>query len=81
MKNVDTIKMGTHLDMRHRRDNIRIDDHVRQTTVKHARQLVFEQGTPLSSERLKKVLGKYSGIPTHVSPKTYFPGQYCESDY
>jgi hypothetical protein len=70
VKNVDTIKMGTQMDMRHRRDNIRIDDHIRQTTVKHARQLVFEQGTPLSSDRLKDVLGKFSGIPTHVSSKT-----------
>ena len=69
MKDVDTIKMGTQLDMRHRRDNIRIDDHVRQITVKHARQLVFEQGIPLSSDRLREVLGKYSGIPTHVSHK------------
>jgi hypothetical protein len=67
---IDTIKMGTTLDMRNRRANIRVDDHVRQTTVKNARRLVFEQGIPLSSERLKHVLGKFSGIPTHVSPTT-----------
>src|SRR6267154_5111420 len=78
VKNIDTIKMGTQLDMRHCQDNIRIDDHIRQITVKHARQLVFRQGTPLSSERLKTVLGKYSSIPTHVHPKTYFPGQYYD---
>lgn len=59
--------MGTRLDMRNRCDNIRIDDHVRQTTVERARRLVFEQGIPLSSNRLKEVLGKYSGVPTRVN--------------
>ena len=53
--------------MRNRCDNIRIDDHVRQTTVERARRLVFEQGIPLSSNRLKEVLGKYSGVPTCVN--------------
>ena len=67
VQKINTIKMGTRLDMRNRLTNIRIDDHVRQTTVKTARRLVFEEGIPLGSERLKTVLGKYSGIPTHVS--------------
>jgi hypothetical protein len=62
--------MGTALDMRFRRNNIRVDDHIRRSMVGRARQLVFEQGIPLSSERLKMVLGKFSGIPTHVSPKS-----------
>jgi len=30
--------------------------------------IVFEQGIPLSSTRLKKVLGNFSGVPTHGSP-------------
>jgi hypothetical protein len=68
VKKIDTIKMGTRLDMHYRRVNIRVDNHARQTTVEHARRLVFEQGIPLSSKRLKDVLGKYSGVPTHVSP-------------
>ena len=59
--------MGTRLDMHNRRTNIRIDNHPRQATVENARQLVFEQGIPLSSDRLKEVLGKFSGVPTHVS--------------
>jgi hypothetical protein len=70
VKKVDTIKMGTALDMRKRCTNARVDDHTRKTTVKHARRLVFEHGVPLASARLKTVLSKYSGIPTHVSPKT-----------
>jgi hypothetical protein len=67
---IDTIKMGMQSDMRNRHANMRIDDHVRQMTVKNARQLIFEEGIPLSSDRLKRVLGKYSGIPTHVSHDT-----------
>jgi len=59
--------MGTRLDMRNRRSNVRVDDHVRQKTVEHARRLVFEQGIPLSSTHLKKVLGSISGVPTPVS--------------
>jgi hypothetical protein len=62
--------MGTCLDMRNRHDNIRIDDHIRQATVERARRLVFEQGIPLSSNRLKEVLGRFSGVPTHVSHDT-----------
>jgi hypothetical protein len=58
--------MGTNSDMRNRQNNIRVDDHIRQSTVERARRLVFEQGIPLSSNRLKEVLGKYSGVPTHV---------------
>jgi hypothetical protein len=68
VKKVDTIKMGTRSDMRKRHVNIRIDDHIRRTTVDRARRLVFEQGIPLSSTRLKKVLGNFSGVPTHGSP-------------
>jgi hypothetical protein len=60
--------MGTHLDMRRRHTNARVDGHVQQTTVKHARQLVFEKGAPLTSKRLNDVLGNFSGIPTLVSP-------------
>jgi hypothetical protein len=67
VKKVDTIKMGMRSDMRNRRVNVRVDDHVRQSTVKRARQLVFEQGIPLSSNSIKKVLGNISGVPTHVS--------------
>ena len=64
--------MGTHLDMRNRHVNKRVDDHVRQHTVERARQLVFEQGIPLSSDRLKEVLSKFSGVPTCVSPNILF---------
>ena len=67
VKKVDTIKMGTRLDMHNRNAKICVDDHIRQTMVKNARQLMFEEGIPLGSERLKVLLGKYSGIPTHVS--------------
>ena len=70
MKKVDTIKMGTHLDMRSRRVNIRVDDHIRQTTIEQARRLVFEQGIPLSSDRLKDVLRKFSSVPTRIGPNT-----------
>jgi hypothetical protein len=54
--------------MRNRTVNIRVDDHIRRTTVKNARELIFDQGIPLDSDRLKDVLSKFSGIPTHVSP-------------
>ena len=64
--------MGTELDMRYRRANSRIDDHIRQVTVKNARRLVFEQGIPLSSDRLKEILGKFSGVPTHVSDDAHY---------
>jgi hypothetical protein len=60
--------MGTRLDMRNRSANVRVDDLVRQVTVQQARRLVFEQGLPLSSDRLKKVLSKFSGVPTYVGP-------------
>ena len=59
--------MGTKLDMRSRRDNIRVDDHIRRITVEQARRIVFDHGVPLSSKRLKDILGKFSGIPTRVS--------------
>ena len=62
--------MGTRSDMRNRHDNVRINNHIRQATVERARRLVFEQGIPLSSNRLKEVLGKFSGVPTHVSHHT-----------
>jgi hypothetical protein len=68
VKKIDTIKMGTRLDMRNRSDNIRVDDHIRWTTVERAKRLVFEQGIPLSSNRLKDILGKFSGVPTQVRP-------------
>jgi hypothetical protein len=68
VKKVDTIKMGMRLDMHYRHTSIRIDNHPRQTTVEHARRLVFEQGIPLSSSRLKGVLDKNSGVPTRVCP-------------
>jgi hypothetical protein len=61
--------MGTQLDMRNRSTNKRVDDHIRQVTVHQARRLVFEQGLPLSSDRLKEVLSKFSGVPTYVGPK------------
>jgi hypothetical protein len=67
VKKADTIKMGTQLDMRNRDANRRIDNHTRQATVEHARRLVFDHGIPLSSSRLKKVLEKFSGVPTPVS--------------
>ena len=66
VKKSDTPKMGTHLDMRNRHTNIRIDDHPRQNTIERARQLVFEQGIPLNSKRLKDMLGKFSGVPICV---------------
>src|SRR5882757_7027046 len=71
IKKIDTIKMGTQLDMRNHYANIRVDDHIRQITVKNARRLVFEQGTPLNSVHLKAVLGKYSGIPMLVCSNTW----------
>lgn len=67
VKKVDTIKMGMHADMINRHANVRVDDHVRQITVKRARQLVFEQGISLNSKHLKNILGKFSGVPTIVS--------------
>jgi hypothetical protein len=66
VKKIDTIKMGTRLDMLHRCGNVRVDNHIRRTTVERARRLVFEQGIPLSSKRIKDILGKSSGVPTHV---------------
>ncbi len=68
---IDTIKMGMELDMRFRRAHPRIDDHPRQHTVQHARQLVFEQGILLASDRLARIL-KYSGVPTLVSPNALY---------
>lgn len=62
--------MGTQADMRNRRANIRVDNHARQSTVARARELVFLHGIPLSSNSLKGVLDKYSGVPTHVSHDT-----------
>jgi len=70
VKKIDTIKMGTHLDMRNRCAGEHINDHRRQTTVWHARQIVFKQGVPLSSDQLKVILGSFSGVPTQVSHDT-----------
>jgi len=72
VKKINTIKMGTELDIRYHRANSCIDDHIRQVTVKNARQLVFEQGIPLSSDCLKEILGKFSGIPTHISDNAHY---------
>jgi hypothetical protein len=72
VKKIDTIKMGMQFDLRYRRTNVRIDDHLRQFDVRHARRLIFEKGIPLSSDRLTRILGKYSGIPTYVSPNTLY---------
>jgi hypothetical protein len=66
VKKADTINMGTILDLRRRHTNKRIDDHRRRTSVKRARQLVFEQGIPVSSDRLKGILGDFSGVPTQA---------------
>lgn len=63
----DTIKMGMHLDMRNRQTNKHVDDHLRQITVENARRIVFEQGVPIGSDRIKRVLGRFSGVPTRVS--------------
>ncbi len=77
VKKVDTLKMGTQSDMRNRQVNLQIDDHTRRATVDRARQLVFKQGIPLSSKRLKDVLGKFSGVPIHVGATLdLFHGQY-----
>jgi hypothetical protein len=69
VRKIDAIKMGTRFDMRNRRTNIRVDDHPRQNTIERARQLIFEQGIPLDSKRLKEVLGKFCGVPIRV--RTY----------
>ncbi len=64
--------MGMQLDMRQRHTNMHIDDHARQNAIKNARRIIFEEGTPLSSKHLKGILGKFSGVPTHVSSNTWF---------
>jgi len=64
--------MGMQLDMRQRHTNMHIDDHARQNAIKNARRIIFEEGTPLSSKHLKGILGKFSGVPTHVSSNTRF---------
>ena len=68
---IDTIKMGMELDMHFCCAHPRVDDHPRQHTVQCARQLVFEQGIPLASDRLARIL-KYSGVPTLVSPNALY---------
>ncbi len=68
---IDTIKMGMELDMHFCCAHPRVDDHPRQHTVQCARQLVFEQGIPLASDRLARIL-KYSGVPMLVSPDALY---------
>ena len=64
--------MGTQADMRNRHANIWVDNHARQSTVARARELAFLHRIPLSSNSLKGVLDKYSGVPTHVSHDTWY---------
>jgi hypothetical protein len=63
--------MGLELDMRFRRAYPRVNDHPRRHAVQRARQLVFEQGIPLASDRIARIL-KYSSVPTPVSPDAVY---------
>ena len=63
---VDTIKMGTQPDIWNHHANEHIDNHRRQSMVQCDRQIVFEQGIPLSSDWLKAVLSYFSGVPIGI---------------
>jgi len=58
--------MGSKRDMKLRRKKKRIDSRPRQISVRDARRQIFQFGRPVNSVVVEGILGKHSGVPTHV---------------
>lgn len=58
--------MGTKLDAK-RRQNMREDTHPIRSTIKRARELIFEGGYNIASAGIKRILDPKSLLPTRVS--------------
>ncbi|KAI0059027.1 hypothetical protein BV25DRAFT_1918740 [Artomyces pyxidatus] len=56
-------QMGTKADMKTRSKKLRVDNLPRRFEVESARRLIFEEGVPVDSDRIKDIL-KGSGVPT-----------------
>ena len=57
--------MGSKLDMRWRKA-IRLDTPIRRIELETARKIIFQNGVPIDSKRVDKVLGNHSLTPTRV---------------
>lgn len=59
--------MGTQSDAR-LRQKLRIDDNRRHQKIENARALIFQRGLPIRNDRVQRILGEHSMVPTRVSP-------------
>lgn len=67
VKKAEIPALGTKYDMRRwQQKSIRIDDHPRRHTVELARKWIYEDGTPIGSTYMGRLLGPKSLTPTRV---------------
>jgi hypothetical protein len=63
--------MGMALDLRQRKDHIRVDDHALQYTLSQARSAIYNSGYVVNSTNVEAMLKEHSLVPAAVRVAAY----------